>query len=135
MGLGKTFQVIALLLAVLGKTGVTAIDQRRIRTKRKHHSTGSDDTTADDPITVKYCAQLPSLIVCPSSVVDNWVKEINTWGHFSVVTLSGVSKETIMTLEDLVSAAKQCMHFCCTVTRITSLSFNIICLNVPCRSS
>lgn len=35
----------------------------------------------------------PILIIVPASVVENWLNEFHTWGHFAAVKFSGASRE------------------------------------------
>lgn len=34
----------------------------------------------------------PFLIVCPSSIIDNWLRELNVWGYFAVGKFHGVKE-------------------------------------------
>lgn len=75
-GLGKTIQVIALLLAMFGKTG-SPIDITANRKKRKIGFL----TNRGNP------HPPPCLIICPASVVTNWGNELNKWGYFLIEEL------------------------------------------------
>jgi SNF2 family DNA or RNA helicase len=69
MGLGKTVQVIGLLVAVLRlqtsqHTMPEYLRPKGKRLARTHHGT--------------------ALIIVPNAVLFNWQKELSTWGHFRV---------------------------------------------------
>ncbi|MBE3049305.1 hypothetical protein IMZ48_43760, partial [Candidatus Bathyarchaeota archaeon] len=81
MGLGKTIQVVAFLTAAFGKTGDER-DAKRMRAIRR------------DP-GVWYPR---ILIVCPGTLIRNWINELERWGWWHVDTCLGTSKEdAIMT--------------------------------------
>jgi len=77
MGLGKTVQIAVLLLAVFGKTGMSADDCTRNIKRRR------DGMSEFEP---------PCLIVTPASVVENWQRELRTWGYFEVGVLGSNAK-------------------------------------------
>ncbi|GAO50166.1 hypothetical protein G7K_4300-t1 [Saitoella complicata NRRL Y-17804] len=66
MGLGKTVQVVAFLTAVFGKKG----DERDRKLMRKMRGGGRGYPRV--------------LIVCPGTLISNWMRELDTWGwwHF-----------------------------------------------------
>ncbi|KAJ5724200.1 DNA excision repair protein ERCC-6-like 2 [Penicillium malachiteum] len=76
MGLGKTIQVIAFLTVAYGKTA----DERDAKRMRKMRRSGD--------------AWYPrTLIICPGTLISNWVAELNRWGWWSVETYHGASKD------------------------------------------
>lgn len=68
MGLGKTIQIIGFLWIIYEKTGLLIKDK-----------------------TMKH--QKPTLIICPASLVEQWMKELNKWGCFSVFIFKGNEEE------------------------------------------
>jgi SNF2 family DNA or RNA helicase len=81
-GLGKTLQAIALVAALLGKTG----DQRDLLPAGRRAGGGGAGGTALLP----GCPRWPLLVVAPSSVLDNWQREFQRWGNFRVGVTRGV---------------------------------------------
>ncbi|KAJ5667163.1 DNA excision repair protein ERCC-6-like 2 [Penicillium longicatenatum] len=77
MGLGKTIQVIAFLTAAYGKTGDER-DGKRMRKMRR---------SADKPWYPR------TLIVCPGTLISNWVAELNRWGWWQIEVYHGASKD------------------------------------------
>ncbi|KAL8234246.1 hypothetical protein R6Q59_020346 [Mikania micrantha] len=72
MGLGKTIQAIAFLSAVYEKDGdITS------PSKGKEEEKG------------------PGLIICPSSVIQNWESEFSKWSTFNVVIYHGTNRDVI----------------------------------------
>ncbi|CAM8958840.1 unnamed protein product [Rhodiola kirilowii] len=67
MGLGKTIQTIAFLAAVYGK------DNENHEVEKKG----------------------PVLIICPTSVIQNWEIEFSKWSNFNVSVCHGASRELI----------------------------------------
>lgn len=107
MGLGKTIQMISLIAALLKKQGngldlfeikrhnkkVKKALQAREDSRRQALLTGFGLTSASE-IEAKESAEFaPILIIVPSSVVENWHNEFNTWGHFNVGIYSGPARE------------------------------------------
>ncbi|CAM9419002.1 unnamed protein product [Chrysoparadoxa australica] len=68
MGLGKTVQIIALLAAVLGKTG-TPKDIEELKQRKR-----------DPNALLPPCA--PVLIAVPSATAEGWTNHLKDWGHF-----------------------------------------------------
>jgi SNF2 family DNA or RNA helicase len=77
MGLGKTVQVAAFLIAAFGKTGDER-DNKRMRKMRRA------------PGKLWYPRVL---IVCPGSLIQNWINELNRWGWWHVDKYHGTPKE------------------------------------------
>lgn len=99
MGTGKTVQVLALLSALLEKTG-TYSDANVLRQRRKLASDWSVEqelakTRALEggqvlqeptrPLPDHLPSWAPVLILAPSSILDNWITDSKTWGHFAMV--------------------------------------------------
>ena len=74
MGLGKTVQIAALLVAYFGKTGHERLDQKVLKDVRYRRAALSKPHEAKSV-----------LILCPSVLVDNWMRELARWGVFRVV--------------------------------------------------
>ncbi|KAF7588918.1 hypothetical protein BBP40_005033 [Aspergillus hancockii] len=77
MGLGKTVQVIAFLTAAYGKTG----DERDAKRMRKMRRSGRD----------RWYPR--TLIVCPGTLIKNWMSEFARWGWWHIDTYHGENKE------------------------------------------
>lgn len=77
MGLGKTVQVIAFLAAAYGKTG----DERDAKRMRKMRRSGQD----------KWYPR--TLIVCPGTLIQNWMAEFGRWGWWHVEAYHGENKD------------------------------------------
>ncbi|DAZ93887.1 TPA: hypothetical protein N0F65_004734 [Lagenidium giganteum] len=84
MGLGKTIQVIALLSAILDKTG-GAIDKQVWRDKRR---TRREQSELQPEVGLPE-NDAPILIVVPASLLHNWEAELNTWMCCDTVILHG----------------------------------------------
>ncbi|KAI9653116.1 MAG: hypothetical protein M1831_006200 [Alyxoria varia] len=73
MGLGKTIQVIAFLAAAFGKTG----DERDAKRMRKIRSLAED----------RWYPRV--LLICPGTLMSNWVSELNKWGWWNIFIYHG----------------------------------------------
>ncbi|CAN0896793.1 Switch 2 [Linum grandiflorum] len=71
-GLGKTIQTIAFLAAVFEKDGESSVEQ---------------DMT---------CRKGPVLIICPSSVIQNWEIEFSKWSTFNVAMYHGSNRDSVL---------------------------------------
>ncbi len=49
------------------------LDNTRLECIRKQLNISSNETK-----------HVQFLVVCPASIIDNWIKEFNTWGYFSI---------------------------------------------------
>ncbi|KYK60495.1 SNF2-related protein [Drechmeria coniospora] len=79
MGLGKTVQVAAFLAAAFGKTA----DERDGRRMRE----------------MRYCPGrwYPRiLLICPGSLIMNWINEMNRWGWWHIDVCHGANKEDVI---------------------------------------
>ncbi|KAH8820885.1 DNA excision repair protein-like protein [Xylogone sp. PMI_703] len=79
MGLGKTVQVAAFLTVAFGKTG----DERDAKRMRKMRRAAKD----------LWYPQV--LIVCPGSLIQNWMNELNRWGWWHVDKFHGDTKDEV----------------------------------------
>jgi len=108
MGLGKTIQVIALLSALLEKTGndededtiayrEKAAKNAMIGAQRmKDNAIAAGQVIAGETITLPDGLQpswAPILIMVPPTLISNWLKDMSTWGFFSVAVYRGSRKE------------------------------------------
>ena len=86
MGLGKTVQTVSLLAAVFRKTGERDIDEEANKSKRRGL-----------PLLEGEERRRPCLIVFPASVLENWRRELETWGYFVTESL-GAAEESRATV-------------------------------------
>jgi DNA excision repair protein ERCC-6-like 2 len=80
MGLGKTVQVAAFLTAVFGKKG----DQRDAKRMRKFRRNFPD----------RWYPR--ALIICPGSLTQNWLQELNRWGWWQADLFLGRDKDQVL---------------------------------------
>ena len=107
MGLGKTIQIVALLSALLGKEGKER-DRRRRGEKRKAVEAALawrrgkemngylDGTLGEETKMPEVHERAPILIVVPASVIDNWGRELATWGHFGFGKYAGQNRDAVL---------------------------------------
>ncbi|QRW26485.1 Rad60-SLD domain-containing protein [Rhizoctonia solani] len=98
MGLGKTIQTIAFLSAAFQKSG-TASDATR---RRDRVRALQDEGLARSDLPSANKKWPTCLVVCPKTVVGNWVKELNTWAYFEYAVYGGDKSEREDCLRDFV---------------------------------
>ncbi|RZC65349.1 hypothetical protein C5167_009043 [Papaver somniferum] len=74
MGLGKTIQTIAFLAAVVGDEAENGDSKMLKRVGKKN----------------------PVLIICPTSIIQNWENEFSKWAKFSVSVYHGANRDLII---------------------------------------
>jgi SNF2 family DNA or RNA helicase len=105
MGLGKTIQVIALLAAILEKTGRSEDKQawKALRSARRERYTELDGDASRGDL---FCGgAAPILIVVPASLLHNWESELHVWLSCSTVIVHGKSSER----ESLLDQIERCV--------------------------
>mmetsp|Transcript_31258 Transcript_31258/g.71824 ORF Transcript_31258/g.71824 Transcript_31258/m.71824 type:complete len:690 (+) Transcript_31258:208-2277(+) len=78
MGLGKTVQAVCFLIAMFGKTATPA-DQRPPPPPQQQIPVGVPPKLA--------------IVVCPTSVMAQWQRELKTWSFFKVAIAHGPNRE------------------------------------------
>ncbi|KAG8908777.1 hypothetical protein FRB99_003015 [Tulasnella sp. 403] len=84
MGLGKTIQVISFLSAIMRKGG-----NRKDKARRYNWVNEFLDTHNMNQLPEANSQWPTGLIVAPKTVVENWARELETWGYFEVCHYSG----------------------------------------------
>ncbi|CAE6453750.1 unnamed protein product [Rhizoctonia solani] len=98
MGLGKTIQTIAFLSAAFQKSGTASDATRRRDRVRALQNEGL--ARSDLPSANK---KWPTcLVICPKTVVGNWIKELDTWGYFEYAIYGGDKSEKEDCLKDFI---------------------------------
>jgi SNF2 family DNA or RNA helicase len=80
-GLGKTIQTIALIAALLQRDGEVGT----ILSVKRVPESGAGKGT-----------QKMFLILCPTSVLQNWEQEFQAWGSFRVGIYHGANRDAIL---------------------------------------
>ena len=102
-------QTIAFLSAVLGKTGDARVDSHfpvLPQLERFPRSNEGAIDIRDDFYEPDYSSGAPNLIVCPTSLLDNWLAEFNKWGKFRVSKL-GRTKDIDSGLNSLLKGTTE----------------------------
>ena len=119
MGMGKTIQITGLLSILFQKTGLALNDKARMKQRKQQSVALSSSSCSSSPSALSsfpsssctvdcyYLKVKPCLITCPKSLVDNWYKEIQRWGYFTVDVLH--SKLSSDDIEIIFSRADQCL--------------------------
>jgi DNA excision repair protein ERCC-6-like 2 len=132
MGLGKTLQLIALITALLGKSGtgrdevVLTKRERELRNVQKNidsweesvllgqrgFGAGRNQYLADQKKKLQLPDFMPILLLVPASVIDNWHYEFTLWGHFRVAVYRGGNSrdEALKSIELGSSEVLLCGH-------------------------
>lgn len=79
-GLGKTIQTIALIAALLQRND----EMCHGKVAAAAHSEGVM------PLKKVF------LILCPTSVIQNWEQEFQAWGNFKIGIFHGVNRDTVL---------------------------------------
>jgi hypothetical protein len=96
MGLGKTVQVVALLLALFARTGERERDREALRARVRRLRRGHRQEVREHAV----------LIVAPASVTRQWVAACRTWGAFALALVGGRAAEGREALEEAKFGAK-----------------------------
>lgn len=103
MPLCVSFQAISFIAALLGKQGTTqdglprsfaAFRRQRQQQRLKQQELVDDEDDEEEEqeavADANSAIRWPVLVVCPTSVLDNWMRELNMWGTFKVCGLQQV---------------------------------------------
>jgi SNF2 family DNA or RNA helicase len=119
MGMGKTVQLTALLATLYGKTGAST-DRSLSRMRRR----GILDTSLLNSLDIQvkqareYMEKLPSLVVVPRTLVENWKQELHRWGYFLVDLLEpDYSLDQIATADVVLVAYSQLNRYHDTLSK------------------
>ena len=108
MGLGKTVQVAAFLTAAFGKTGDER-DKKRMRKMRRH---------PNKPWYPRV------LIICPSSLIENWKNELARWGFWHIDKFHGTDRSSV--LQSVISGRLEVVITTYTTYRNSKDELNLI---------
>jgi DNA excision repair protein ERCC-6-like 2 len=131
MGLGKSLQLIALLTALLGKSGtgrdevVLKKREHELRSVQKDLDSWEESALlgqrgfgagkchlADQKKKLQLPDIMPILLIVPVAVIDNWDYEFTIWGHFRVAVYRGgsIRYEALKSIELGSSEVLLCGH-------------------------